>query len=67
MAWGEVIGTLNKTRNDFTVTWGEVIEIVDKLIKRNEPVSMSEVENAVEKAWNIIFDDRCKKYGIIFD
>ena len=56
-----------KQEEDFSVTWNEVIEIVDKLIERNIPISMGEVEKAIRQAWSIIFDDRCKKYGIKFD
>ena len=52
---------------DFSVTWNEVIGIVDKLIERDEPMSMGKIESAVKKAWEIIFDDRCRKYGITFD
>lgn len=56
-----------KQVEDFSVTWDEVIEIVDKLVDRNEPMSMGEIESAVRKAWIIIFDNRCKKYGLKFD
>lgn len=56
-----------KQEEDYSVTWSEVIGIVDKLIERNEPMSMGEIENAVRKAWKIIFDDRCKKYGVEFE
>ena len=56
-----------KHEEDFSVTWSEVIEIVDKLIERDEPMSMGEIDRAVNKAWDIIFDDRCRKYGITFE
>ena len=56
-----------KQEEDYSVTWSEVIGIVDKLIERNEPMSMGEIESAVRKAWKIIFDDRCKKYGVKFE
>lgn len=56
-----------KQEEDYSVTWNEVIGIVDKLIERDEPMSMGEIESAVRKAWKIIFDDRCKRYGIKFD
>ena len=56
-----------KQEEDYSVTWNEVIGIVDKLIERDEPMSMGEIESAVRKAWTIIFEDRCKKYGIKFD
>ena len=56
-----------KQEEDYSVTWSEVIGIVDKLIERNEPMSMGEVESAVRKAWKIIFDDRCKKYMVEFE
>ena len=56
-----------KQEEDYSVTWDEVIGIVDKLIERNKPMSMSEIKSAVSKAWDIIFDDRCRKYGIKFD
>ena len=56
-----------KQDEDYSVTWSEVVGIVDKLIERNEPMSMGDIERAVGKAWIIIFDDRCKKYGITFE
>ena len=56
-----------KQEEDYSVTWSEVIGIVDKLIERNEPMSMGEIERAIRNAWKIIFDDRCKKYGITFE
>ena len=56
-----------KQEEDYSVTWSEVIGIVDKLIERNEPMSMGEIDRAVRKAWEIIFDDRCKKYGVEFE
>lgn len=52
-----------KQEEDYSVTWNEVIGIVDKLIERDEPMSMGEIESAVRKAWEIIFDDRYIKYG----
>lgn len=53
---------------DFSVTWNEVKEIVDKFIDDgDEKMSMGEIESAVKKAWKVIFDDRCRKYGIKFD
>ena len=55
-----------KQEEDYSVTWSEVIGIVDKLIERDEPMSMGEIKRAVKKAWEIIFDDRCRKYGITF-
>ena len=56
-----------KQEEDFSVTWNEVVGIVDNLIERNEPMSMGEIESAVNKAWEIIFDVRCEKYGIRFE
>ena len=53
---------------DYSVTWNEVKGIVDKFIDDgDEKMSMGEIESAVKKAWNVIFDDRCRKYGIKFD
>ena len=46
-----------KQEEDYSVTWNEVIGIVDKLIERDEPMSMGEIESAVRKAWEIIFED----------
>lgn len=64
---GKVSEVGMKQEEDYSVTWSEVIGIVDKLIERNEPMSMGEIENAVRKAWEIIFDDRCQKYGVKFE
>ena len=53
---------------DYSVTWNEVKGIVDKFIDDgDEKMSMGEIESAVKKAWEVIFDDRCRKYGIKFD
>ena len=53
---------------DFSVTWNEVKGLVDKFIDdENEKMSMGEIEFAVKKAWKVIFDDRCRKYGIKFE
>ena len=55
-------------KEDYSVTWNEVKGIVDKFIDDgDEKMSMGEIESAVKKAWNVIFDDRCRKYGIKFD
>lgn len=53
-----------KQEEDFSVTWDEVIGIVDKLIERYKPMSMGEIESTIRKALNIIFDDRCKNMGL---
>lgn len=53
---------------DYSVTWNEVKGIVDKFIDdSDEKMSMGEIESAVENAWEVIFYDRCRKYGIKFD
>lgn len=53
---------------DYSVTWNEVKGIVDKFIDDgDEKMSMGEVESAVRKAWKVIFDDRCRKYGVTFE
>ena len=53
---------------DYSVTWNEVKGIVDKFIDDgDEKMSRGEIESAVKKAWKVIFDDRCRKYGIKFD
>lgn len=53
---------------DYSVTWNEVKGIVDKFIDDpDEKMSMGEIESAVRKAWKVIFDDRCRRYGIKFD
>ena len=53
---------------DYSVTWNEVKGIVDKFIDDgDEKMPMGEIESAVKKAWKVIFDDRCRKYGIKFD
>lgn len=53
---------------DYSVTWNEVKGIVDKFIDDgDEKMSMGEIESAVKKAWEVIFDDRCRKYGIKFN
>ena len=57
-----------KQEEDYSVTWNEVKGIVDKFIDDgDEKMSMGEVESAVRKAWKVIFDDRCRKYGITFE
>ena len=57
-----------KHEEDYSVTWNEVKGIVDKFIDDgNEKMSMGEVESAVRKAWKVIFDDRCRKYGVTFE
>ena len=52
---------------DYSVTWNEVKCIVDKLLDGDKLMCMGDVERAVEQAWKIIFDDRCRKYNITFD
>ena len=53
---------------DYSVTWNEVKGIVDKFIDDGDKkMSMGEIESAVKKAWKVIFDERCRKYGIKFD
>lgn len=53
---------------DYSVTWNEVKGIVDKFIDDpDKKRSMGEIESAVRKAWKVIFDDRCRRYGIKFD
>lgn len=48
---------------DYSVTWNEVKGIVDKLLDGDERICMGDVERAIDKAWDIIYDDRCVKYG----
>lgn len=48
---------------DYSVTWDEVKGIVDKILDGNEPMAMGDVQRAVRQAWDIIFDDRQRKYG----
>lgn len=51
---------------DYSVTWNEVKNLVDKLIENHdEKVAMGDIERAVKKAWNILYEDMCKKYGDI--
>lgn len=45
----------------FTVTWNEIKSIVDNDIKGDEPLHIWEVERAISKAWNTIFDERCNQ------
>lgn len=52
---------------DYSVTWNEVKGIVDKLLDGDELMAMGDVQRAVKQAWNIIFDDRCRMYGVKFD
>ena len=53
---------------DYSVTWNEVKGIVDKFIDDgDEKMAMGDIEAAIRKAWKVIFDDRCRKYGIKFD
>ena len=42
----------------FTVTWDEIKSIVDKDIKGDEPLRIWEIERAISKAWNAIYDER---------
>ena len=53
-----------KHEEDYSVTWNEVKGIVDKLIDGDEQMSMGNVERAVRHAWDIIYDDRCRRYGV---
>ena len=48
---------------DYSVTWNEVKGIVDKLLDGDERMCMGDVKRAIDKAWDIIYDDRCVKYG----
>lgn len=52
---------------DYSVTWNEVKGIVDKLLDGDELMAMGDVQRAVKQAWDIIFDDRNRKYGVVFD
>ena len=42
----------------FTVTWNEIKSIIDKDIKGDEPLRIWEIERAISKAWNTIFEER---------
>lgn len=52
---------------DYSVTWNEVKGIVDKLLDGDELMAMGDVQRAVKQAWDIIFDDRCRRYGVEYD
>ena len=51
---------------DYSITWNEVKNLVDKLIENHdEKMAMGDVERAVKQAWNILYEDMRKKYGDI--
>ena len=52
--------------HDYSVTWNEVKNLVDKLIEdHDEKIAMCIVKRAVEQAWDILYDNMCRKYGDI--
>lgn len=49
---------------DYSVTWNEVKNLVDKLIENHdEKTAMYTIERAVQQAWNILFDKMREEYG----
>lgn len=54
--------------NNYSVTWNQVKEIVDKLIEDgDEKMAMGDIQRAVEKAWDILCDDMSRRYGEVFE
>ena len=54
--------------NDYSVTWNQVKEIVDKLIEdSDEKMAMGDIERTVKKAWDILYDDMSRRYGDVFE
>ena len=53
-------------KEDYSVTWNEVKNLVDKFIEdHDEKMSMGDIEREVRHAWNILYDDLCRKHGEI--
>ena len=48
---------------DYSVTWNEVKNLVDKLIEdHDEKIAMGDIERAVKHAWDILFDNMYRMY-----
>ena len=54
--------------HDYSVTWNQVKEIVDKLFEDGDvKMSMGDIKRAVNKAWDILYDDMSRRYGDVFE
>lgn len=52
--------------HDYSVTWNQVKNLVDKMIENHdEKIAMGTVERAVKQAWDILYDNMCRRYGDI--
>ena len=50
--------------HDYSVTWNEVKNLVDKLIENHDKkMAMGDIEREVRHAWKILYDNLCRKYG----
>lgn len=49
---------------DYCVTWNEVNNLVDKFIEDHDAkIAMGDIEREVRHAWDILYDNLCRKYG----
>lgn len=54
--------------HDYSVTWNQVKEIVDKLFEDGDvKMAMGDIKRAVNKAWDILYDDMSRRYGDVFE
>lgn len=56
--------THENKEHDYSVTWNQVKNLVDEMIENHdEKVAMADINNAVGRAWNILFETLYEKHG----
>ncbi len=53
---------------DYSVTWNQLKGLLDKLFEDGDAkMAMGDIQRAVKKAWDILYDDMRKRCGDVFE